>query len=304
MSIPRNRLLLIALGLVGLFFVGDWAFRTFYEEPARERERTKDRLTKSLDEARLELDEAMNVGEQLEQLEQKSLPWDAEMARARYQDWLLQLAKDAKLTNTSVDSGEPVAVTAGGRRGKRPMEMYKRFTFSLNSRGDLTQVTKFLYDFYRAGHLHKIRTMSLNPSGQGQQVGLSLSIEALALPNADRETELTTVVSEQLAMADMRDYQMIAQRNFFSSSGTASAWKQIQLSAITSDVHGTAEAWFAVGPERKTQILQPGQTLTISASEVRVVSLDDRTATISIDGRLHQIAIGQNLTEAVAVPGE
>jgi len=83
MSIPRNRLLLIALGLVGLFFVGDWAFRTFYEEPARERERTKDRLTKSLDEARLELDEAMNVGEQLEQLEQKSLPWDAEMARAR-----------------------------------------------------------------------------------------------------------------------------------------------------------------------------------------------------------------------------
>ena len=89
--------------------------------------------------------------------------------------------------------------------------------------------------------------MSLNPIGQGQEVTLSLSIEALALPNADREAELTTLVSEQLAQADVRDYQLIAHRNFFSSGGTDSAWKQIQLSAITSDVHGVGEAWFNVG---------------------------------------------------------
>ena len=64
---------------------------------------------------------------------------------------------------------------SGGRKGKRPTEMFKRFTFTLNSRGDLGQVTKFLYDFYRGGHLHKIRTMSLNPIGQGQEVNLGLT---------------------------------------------------------------------------------------------------------------------------------
>ena len=304
MSIPRNRWLLIALGLVVLFFAGERGYRRFYEEPVAERGRTKDQLKKRLSDTKRELAKSKSVNEQLEQLEKKSLPWDAEMARARYQDWLLQLAKDAKLTNTRVDSNEPVTVATGGRKGKRQTEMYKRFTFSFNSRGDLGQVTKFLYDFYRGGHLHKIKTLSLNPIGQGQEVNVSLSIEALALPNADREAELTTLVSEQLAQADMRDYQLIAHRNFFSSGGTDSAWKQIQLSAITSDVHGVAEAWFNVGPEGKTQIVQLGQTLTMSSSEVRVVNLEETTATISIDGQLHRIAIGQNLTEATPVAGK
>ena len=223
------------------------------------------------------------------------------MARARYQDWLLQLAKDAKLTNTSVDSGDPVAVTATSRKGKRPTEMFKRFTFTLSGRGDLGQVTKFLYDFYRGGHLHKVRSISLNPIGQGQQVDLSLSIEALALPNADREADLTTLVSQQLAQADMRDYQLIAHRNFFSNGGTESAWKQIQLSAVTSDARGVGEASFKVGAENPTQILQLGQALAMPSFEVRVVSLDETTATISIDGQLYRLAIGQNLAEATPI---
>ena len=301
MSIPRNRWLLIALGLVVLFFAGDAGYRKFYEEPAQDRERSKEQLSKRLSAAKVELAKSKGVSEQLEQLERKSLPWDAEMARARYQDWLLQLAKDAKLTGTNVDSGDPVAMTATSGKGKRSAEMFKRFSFSLNGRGDLGQVTKFLYNFYRGGHLHKIRSMSLNPIGQGQEVNLSLSIEALALPNADREAELTTLVSEQLAQADMRDYQLIAHRNFFGSGGTASAWKQIQLSAITSDARGLGEAWFNVGTESQTQILQLGQTLTMPSFEVRVVSLDETTATISIDGQLYRLAIGQNLTEAAPV---
>lgn len=301
MNIPRNRWLLILLGLVGLFFVGEWSYRKFYEEPNRENKRTEEQLTKRIKEAKRDLANSKDVSQQLENLEQKSLPWDAEMARARYQDWLLQLAKDAKLTGTSVDSGDPVAVTAGGRKGKRSAEMFKRLTFTLNSRGDLGQVTKFLYDFYHAGHLHKIRTMSLNPIGSGQEVSLSVTIEALALPNADREKDLTTVVSEQLAQADVRDYQLISQRNFFSSGGAVSAWKTIQLSAITSDVHGMGEAWFNVGPEKKTQILQLGQALSVPSCEVRLVAVEETAATITIDGQPHRIAIGQNLTEATAV---
>jgi len=299
MSILKNRWLMIALGLVVLFFVGDWAFRTFYEGPSQRRERSRQALSKKLRSAEKELERSKNLNNQLAELEQKSLPWDAEMARARYQDWLLQLAKDAQLTNTSVDSGNPVAVTTGGRTGKK--EMYKRFTFTFNSRGNLSQVTKFLYDFYRGGHLHKIRTLTLNPISNGQEVTLSVNIEALALPNADRESELTTLVSEQLAQADVADYQLISQRNFFSSGGAVSAWKQIQLSAITSDAQGIGEAWFNVGPDNKTQIVQLGQALVLPACDLRLVGLEETTATISIDGQLHKIAIGQSLAEATAV---
>ena len=42
----------------------------------------------------------------------------------------------------------------------------------------------------------------------------------------------------------------------------------------------------------------------MSSSEVRVVSLEETTATISIDGQLYRIAIGQNLAEAVPVAGK
>ena len=301
MSIPRNRWLLLGLGLVVLFFAADQGYRRLYEEPAQEHERLKEQLGKRLKTAKTEMAKSKRVGEQLEKLEQKSLPWDAEMARARYQDWLVQVAKDAKLTNTSVDSGDPVSTTMASGKGKRPVEVFKRFSFSLRGRGDFGQVTKFLYDFYRGGHLQKVRSMSLNPVGQGQEVDLSLSIEALALPNADREAELTTLVSEQLAQADVRDYQLIVRRNFFGSGGTESAWKQIQLSAITTDVRGVGEAWFHVGPETETQILQLGQVLTMPSFEVRVVSLDETTATVSVDGRLYRLAIGQNLAEAVPV---
>jgi hypothetical protein len=63
------------------------------------------------------------------------------------------------------------------------------------------------------------------------------------------------------------------------------------------------EAWFHVGAENQTQILQLGQALALPSFEVRVVSLDETTATVSLDGRLYRLAIGQNLAEAVPITG-
>jgi len=298
----RNILFLAALGIVALFFVGDKAYRKFYEEPAKHAEDLKKQLNKKLDDAKLELRKSKRVVQQLEDIEKKSLPWNAEMARARYQDWLLQLAEDAKLEGTSVDSGEPVPVTKSDRRSRKSIELYKRFSFSVRGRGDLGQVTKFLYDFYRGGHLQKIRSLNLNPLGQGQQVDMNLSVEAIALPNADREAELTSLVSEQLALPDVRDYQDIARRNFFGRGGTKSAWKQIVLSAVTSDVHGTAEAWFKASDQKETLVLPVGQSLSRPSFDVLVVSLDDNAATVSVDGQLYRMTIGQSLADAAPVP--
>ncbi len=303
MNLPRNRLMIVGLGIVVFLFLGDMAYRKFYSEPVAEYGNQKKLLTKRLRETKAATTKAQRAVAQLDELEKASLPWDPEVARERYQDWLLQVAKDAKLENTSIDASDPASVTISAGRGKRPTEIYKRFSFSLRGRGDFERVTRFLYDFYRAGHLHKIRSMSLNPVNQGQEIDVSLSIEALALPNADRETELTTVVSERLAQTDVHNYQLIAQRNFFGTGSTETAWKQVLLSAVTSDAQGVGEAWFTVGTDSQTRILQLGQALTMPALEVRVVGLDETTATISIDGRLYKISIGQNLAEAVPVEG-
>ena len=93
----RNRILLGVLALVALFYFGERGYKKLFEEPAKKSAALKSQLKKKLKSADRELKQSLRVVDQLETLEQQSLPWDAEMARARYQAWLLQLAKDAKL---------------------------------------------------------------------------------------------------------------------------------------------------------------------------------------------------------------
>lgn len=297
----RHRFLLVVLGLVVLYYVGRYGYENFVEGPADKNARLKAQLTKKLKSQKQSLTRAVHSVDRLEQLEQKSLPWDAAMARSRYQAWLLRLAQEARLEGTSVDSSEPIPVTRSFRRSRSSVELYKRFTFSVRGRGDLGQITEFMYSFYRGGHLQKIRSLNLNPVGQGQQIDMTLSIEAIALPNADRETELTSLVSEELAMPDVRDYQLIARRNFFGRGGTRGAWKQIELSAVTSDTRGIGEAWFKVAGHSQTVMLEIGQSLSQPSFDVTVVALDELGATVNVDGQLYRLTIGQTLADAAPV---
>lgn len=290
----RNRWLIAALGIIVLLYFGEMGYRKFYEEPTRQNEQRKEQLTKNIKQAKLELAKSKRAARQLEQLEQKSLPWNPDMARSRYRDWLVQLAEDSKLESIRVDSGEPVSVTESRGRSRQPIELYKRFTFTVRGRGSLGEVTGFLHDFYRGGHLHKIKSMSLNPAGR--IVDMNVTIEALALRGADREAELTSLVADELALPSARDYQLIARRNFFASGGT----QRIQLSAVTADVRGFGQAWFKLAGQRGTEILQVGESLSRASFEVLVVAVDETsgTATVNVGGQLYSLSVGQNLADA------
>jgi len=297
MNTKRNRWLLAALGLVALFYFGDMGYRKLYEEPLQAQHRLETQLTKQLKTAKQNLARAKSITDQLTMLEKRSLPANPEMARSRYQAWLLQLVGNAQLTGTSVDAGDPVAVTYTARRLKKPLVLYRRITFTVHGRGDLTQITRFLYDFYAAGHLHKIRSLSLNPIGNGQMVDMNASIEAISMPTAERDTELSTTAADQLAFADIRPYQLIAQRNLFGRGGAHWAWQQIALTAVTKNVAGIGEAWFTVGGNSQTQIVPAGQTLT-GPVDLTVVQLDGRDAIVDVDGQRFRLGVGHSLAEA------
>jgi hypothetical protein len=301
MKIERNHLLLGALGLVVVFYFGDVAFRKLYEEPRKDNDRLERQLTKRMQAAKLELKKATNRANTLELLEKRSLPYSPELARERYQAWLLDLAKSAKMTDTNVDASDPVAVTATSKLTKRPYELYKRFSFTLHGRGDLNQVTQFLYDFYHAGHLHKIRSLSLNPLGQSPVVDMTVAVEALSLPTTEREMELTDQNSELLARSEVDDYRLIAQRNLFGRGGARWGWDQIVLRAVTTNVQGVAEAWFATGSAAGTEILSLGSELSLPAAELKVVALDDTSVTMDVEGQQYRLNIGQSLAEATPV---
>ena len=68
-------------------------------------------------------------------LERISLPYDSELARAAYQDWILDLVQQAKLTNASVDASQPSSVKIKDRDTRKPKEIFLRYTFSFEHVG-------------------------------------------------------------------------------------------------------------------------------------------------------------------------
>ncbi len=298
MGDKRTRTLLLVLGSIGILYIGDLAYRSGIESPRQEAERLKSRLEKRIRATKLSLAKSKRIAADLEQLEGQSLPWDLEVARSSYQSWLLQLVKRAKLQTPNVDSSEPVALSIGrgGRRGKPD---YHKIGFTLRTRGSLKHVVHFLFDFYRADHLHKIRSMNLNPVGRDRNLDLTLSIETLVLGTALRENELSPGVSERLASATREDYQPLVRRNLFDSGGGEAA-KKVQFTAVTRNRDGSAQAWFRVAPGGKTQILSAGQALNCPGLEVLVLEALPAATILSMDGERIRVQVGQRLAEGTS----
>ena len=164
----RTKFLLAALTVVGVGVLGDQGYRRLVEEPAQKREREASLLDKKIKDAEDTIFTSAAAADALLALEQLSLPYDEELARAHYQNWLLKLVEEVDLKQPSVDAGTPIAVFIKDRSTGKPKEIFKRYSFSLRGRGSLRQVTRLLYEFYQGGHLHKIRTMALNPVAGGQ----------------------------------------------------------------------------------------------------------------------------------------
>ena len=298
MGDKRTRTLLLVLGSIGILYIGDLAYRSWIESPRQEAERLKSRLEKRIRATKLSLAKSKRIAADLEQLEGQSLPWDLEVARSSYQSWLLQLVKRAKLQTPNVDSSEPVALSIGrgGRRGKPD---YHKIGFTLRTRGSLKHVVHFLFDFYRADLLHKIRSMNLNPVGRDRILDLTLSIETLVLGTALRENELSPGVSERLASATREDYQPLVRRNLFDSGGGEAA-KKVQFTAVTRNRDGSAQAWFRVAPGGKTQILSAGQALNCPGLEVLVLEVLPAATILSMDGERIRVQVGQRLAEGTS----
>ena len=179
----------------------------------------------------------------------QSLPSDTEVARSLYQAWLVELVGSAGLSNPNVDSGEPVS-----RKG-----MYNSLSFSVRGRGTLKQLTKFLFDFYRADHLHQIQSLSLTPVPRLEELDFAISIEALSLDNAAHKDQLSDHVSDRLASEDLADYQSIVERNLFGVGGGGADEADFAYLTAIIEVNGQPEAWFTLRLRTIAQAAAPAE---------------------------------------------
>lgn len=290
----RTKFLLMAMSVVAAIWLGDLGYRNLVEGPAADRERELSRVEKSLNETKETIARTANAIEKIELLERISLPFDPELARAAYQDWLLDLVQQAELTNASVDASQPSSVKIKDRDTKKPKEIFLRYTFSLRARGSLQQVSRFLFEFYQGGHLHKISSIAFNPIGGGSEIDFSATIEALGLNRCQRKGELSSETFQRLDSSAFPDYQMIARRNLFARHGDSTLSKVV-LSAITI-TDGVVSVWFK-DHQGVTKRLSRGEEMEVAAHHLELIDLVGDKVLVVLDGRPVTLKTGQSLQQ-------
>jgi hypothetical protein len=289
----RKTILSAVLIAMALFYAGDWLLRNQFEGPLESRHRRTARLQDDIRSRQRDLEKARKAGKALDRFKAQSLPSNPEVARSLYQGWLLELVGQVGLTNPKVDSSEPL-----NRKG-----MYHQLSFSLRGRGTLKQLTHFLFEFYRADHLHQISSLSATPLQGTDELDLSVNIEALALAQADRKDRMSNRVSDRLASKKFDDYQVIQQRNLFGVSVSSDATQYTFLTAVSS-VDGQLQAWFTIRTSDEILKLRAGETLEIGAFKATVSGITDDDVIIESEGERWLVTVGESLIEAAALPPE
>jgi hypothetical protein len=202
----RERLFALIAGCVGVcvvgFFIYSWVAGQFSRR-AQEKARLTAELTK--------FDKTISLGSaasrKLADYEQRSLPSNPEVARTRYQSWLVNEMESADLIEPDVRF-----VTAMG--GDK--DLFIKQTFSVESYGTLPQVVSLLHAFYSVDWLHRITRFTLRPVKDSKLLQFTMQIETLSLKKAASVDKLEPRPSERLMLGSADDYHdLIVGRNLF-----------------------------------------------------------------------------------------
>lgn len=271
--------LVAALGL--LFLTGDPRSRSRLRAD-------RDRLAAEVEKKQAKVDGARKALTQLTEWEQRALPADAAHARSLYQNWLRQLADRAQFRQVNIDSGEPQI--------KR--NAYTLFSFTIRARTSLVQLAKFFHEFYSAGHLQQLRRLDIKPVEKSPDVDVTVTIEALSLPGADRTDKLSQQPGTRLKSVNLSDYGVIATRNLFAppSSGPAPA-DPAQNTFVTAilEVDGKPQVWLVDRTAGKTYKLGKDENFEIGPVRGRVAEIGRRDVVLELDGKQQRFRYGTHL---------
>lgn len=280
-------------GMMVLWFGGDWLMRTALDEPLAARHARTEKLLRDIHDQERNRDKSRQSEKTLEVLKRQSLPSNLEVARSQYQAWLLGLVEHVAFGNPNVDSSEPV------HRSKQ----FHVLAFSLRGRGSLEQLTRFLYEFYSTDFLHQVRSLSIAPIQGTSELDLTISIEALALPQAEHKDRLNPRHATRLASVQLEDYQVVVQRNLFGVGDTTDPTYFTYLTSVNY-VDGVPEAWFSVRTTDETMRLRQGEALEIGQFKGTIAEIIDSDVILESDGERWLMTVGENLGQASALPPE
>jgi len=294
----REKILAAIFGIFIAYFGGTYLWQHLIVEGPLATKRAK--LAKgqdTIDDYNMALITAIKAGKKLDSYRQRSLPLDVERAQSLYQNWLLGLVENSGFNGPSVRPG------AVANRTK-----YRSLAFSVNGRASLEQLTQFLYEFYRANHLHQIQSLTVTPTTSQQgvaQFSLTISIEALVIAKAVAKDDLQDEqTDERLAFKNLDDYAFIAERNIFAiGGGSVDIVEHTVLTGVIG-VDDELEAWFTLGTTGQITKLRVGEGFRFGAVNGRIAEIHGEDVILDSDGERWLIARGESVANASLLPAE
>ena len=294
---PRIKWLLIAgLAVFGLYGL-DSLYRIWIERPNQQRTAKLNDLNEMLNASKSEQLVAQKQGKRLESFAARALPDDPQLARSLYQQWLLKLVEKNELTSASVDAAQPVRLEIRSRtkKGKRQLVGH-RINYSLRGQATLAKLSGFLNDFRKAGHLHKIRAITLNPIGNEGRLDADLTIEVLCLEASANKEQLGVWEVIDEAVIAHSTYDHLVRRNLF-ARGFAKALFDVELKAITSNREGIAQAWFRIDGRGTTKTIAAGNQIPVALHDIEVIEVLSNKVLVRVNEESHWIKLGQSIGE-------
>ena len=291
----RERILGALVGIAVLAGAAYFGFSVL-SAPTGSRWAERNRLAAEIEKKKLIVERGQKAQAKLAEWEKRSLPAHHELGRSLYQNWLSELVDKVGLTRSRVESGE----------GRLHQNAYYLFPFTVRGQGNAEKVVEFLFAFYRAGHLHQIRHLSIKPVERGRELDLVMTIEALSLPGA-KSDKLCAEPGTRLAQTSIDEYvNTFVRRDLFSpflpgsNSGSGRSKldpaKYAYLTAVLS-VEGRPQAWFVARTTDQIYKLSEGEEFTVGAVRTKVVRIGQRDVDLEIDGARYTVGLGNSLRD-------
>lgn len=307
----REKKLALAVGAMVALWAASIGWQK-YQTALESNENAQLQVAQELSEAKTATLRGRRAQGKLRKWSKQSLPRDPDFAKALYEDWLRQQLTEAGLTVKSLDATEPLSSSRS----------YKQFTFGVSATGKLKQLTDFLYKFYQSKHLHRISQTTLSPAAddkQKQLLTISMSVDALALPSADREDQLASGNIETLKQPLSQFQEMIGGRDLFTKyeppkPAVAEVDQPIKVAndeaskATFSGIHYGDSGWLMLVRMEETGKLlyfREGDQISIGQFQGTVEQLDgdQRLAVVLTGSQRVQVLFGKALSEAVPMRG-
>ncbi len=288
----REKVLAIVVAVLLVAVAGRMGARVLLS-PLSLRQTEVEALAQRIAERQKKIEAALPAQARLAEYRRRSLPSDPQVARSLYQNWLLELTDRVKFKGRKVESSD----------GRVVKGIYHNLPFTVRGEGSLDQLVQFLYEFYSAGHLHRIRRLSVKPQEKSSDLELTIVIEALSLVDADRRDKLTTLPGNRLARQDLGAYRnSIVERNLFAPyrppvvaqrrepreapkpPEPVDPSKFAYVTAIV-EVDGQPQVWVKARTKDENYQLREGQRLEIGSFKGVISRIADRHIEITLDGK-------------------